>query len=321
MSKPIPTITKYTCSICNRNLEDQRNYYKTKNPRFAHIGHLDVCKTCVKEYYSNAYLKLGNTRKAIIATMAYLGLPMDERSISEYDEEAIQSVEDSILVFSSFITANNGVNSKLLTRDDFDYVSLVDLAYPNSNAVVNENTGKSEEKMYIKSSKYDIQIDDDVIMFFGEGFTESQYKILLREYLKLAQSYSASSVVDELNFKEIAFFSLKIAEAKAGNVPEKDIISLVDARRKLLVDAKIQNKKQESEAVMGLSAMIKKMEFTRPASDPLPEWDESKLRELEVMIAGHLLSSNNIQTELTREYDELVQEYGVEDFINEVSEE
>jgi hypothetical protein len=39
------------------------------------------------------------------------------------------------------------------------------------------------------------------------------------------------------------------------------------------------------------------------------------------MIAGHLLSSNNIQTELTREYDELVQEYGVEDFINEVSEE
>jgi len=249
--------------------------------------------------------------------MAYLGMPFDERNISEFEISDILSSDDAVAVFNSFITTNLGVGSKLLTRDDFDYLGLVELAYPNINMVIDEETGRSEPKLYVKSDKYDLEIDDDVILFFGEGFTESQYRTLLREYLKFARSFSTTNNVDELNFKEVAYFSLKIAEAKSSGVSEKDIISLVDARRKLLADANVQNKKEENEAVMAMGSLVKKMEFTRPASDPLPEWGDNKLHQLEVMIAGHLMSSKGIENELTKEYEELIEPYGIENSLEE----
>lgn len=306
------TMVKYKCPICDRNIESTRNYYKSSNKKHKETGHVDVCKVCAKEYFSNAYKKTGDTRKAIIATMAYLDLPFDNRNVSEFNENEVLSIDDAFSLFNSFITTNLGVGQKLLTRDDFDYVGLVDLAYPNSNLVIDEETGKSEEKLYIKSDKYDLEITDDVILFFGEGFTESQYKTLLREYLKFARSFSTTNSVDELNFKEVAYFSLKIAEAKSSGVSEKEIIALVDARRKLLADANVQNKKEENEAVMAMGSLVKKMEFSRPASDPLPEWDDNKLHQLEVTIAGHLMSSKGIENELTKEYEELVEPYGIE---------
>jgi len=308
-------MVKYKCPICDRNIEATRNFYKSNNKRHKETGHTDICKVCAKEYFANAYKKTGDTKKAIIATMAYLGLPFDSRNVSEFNENEVLGIEDANSIFFSFMATNSGVGSKLLTRDDFDYVSLVDLAYPNINMVIDEDTGKSEPKLYVKSDKYDLEIDDDVILFFGEGFTESQYRTLLREYLKFAKSYLIKEMADELIFKEIAFFNLRITEAKSSGVSEKDIISLIEARRKLMIDAKIQNKKDDGETVKGLGALIKKMEFTRPASDPLPEWDDNKLHQIEVLIAGHILESNGIENELTQEYDELVEPYNVEDLL------
>ena len=54
------------------------------------------------------------------------------------------------------------------------------------------------------------------------------------------------------------------------------------------------------------------MENTRPASDPLPEWENSKLHEISTLVAGHLLDAQGIASEVVDDYKELVEPYTVD---------
>ena len=298
---------KITCPTCGRNL-GIRNYYVSSNNKYKALGYIPFCKTCIIDMFKKSYERTHNIKKSIMSMAMSLDIPYDERNIVPYIEDEKTTVDEAITVFYEFVKMTNSVGKKLLLKTSFDYEEMIDKSEPKEEDNVDE-----EERMYLTEEDLNIRVGREEISFFGNGYTKSQYIFLTKSFLSLAQSFDVPNSVVSGIYKDLCFLDLRIEEAKHNGTSEKDIIAMMDARRKLFKDADISlYEKKGDEKVEGVCKMVRRMELTRPAADPLPEWGDNKLKELSDIIAGHILMADGYDNKVVQDYKKVVEPYSID---------
>jgi len=308
-TKPIKEVEKYTCSTCSKEL-GERAFYGSDNPKYKNSnGKLPFCKSCLKESFRQSFVQTGKIKHSVISTAMRFDIPYIENNIPPFEEDETTTPDEAISVWYEFIKLTNSVGKKLLTKSGFDYEEWV-----GKLLMVEEKSSMDEEqKLYLSEEDLHIKIGREEISFFGSGYTKSQYIFLTKSFLSLAQSFDVPNSVVSGIYKDLCFLDLRIEEAKHNSTSEKEIIAMMDARRKLFKDADISlYEKKGDEKVEGLGKMVRRMELTRPAADPLPEWGDNKLKELSDIIAGHILMADGYDNKVVQDYKKAVEPYSID---------
>lgn len=139
-------------------------------------------------------------------------------------------------------------------------------------------------KTFIDSEMFDSALDKeeraeeigrDVVEYWGDGFTQSDYEFLEREYENLVSRYECDSYVQEMLFKEIAFQTLDIRQKRQrGSDVSKELKTLQDLLGSANVKPAQENASMSSEQVT-FGTLIKKYENEKPIPEPLPSWMDS----------------------------------------------
>jgi hypothetical protein len=302
---------KGICLYCGKNYVET-NYY-TSNSKFysglgsdsyVGLGRIPYCKQCIEklyQYYFDRYMKQGYAnpeRKAVKRLCMFLDV--------YYKED----------VFNSSLRKFN--EDSRVVSPMAKYMQTIQLWQYNRNGESYENTIAEEEQNDVDSgvlisASDDFELDDNTISFFGNGFTEDDYKFLKREYDDWVARHECKTKAQEEVFKRLCFKQLEILKATRRGDDTKDLDATF---QKLLETAKLQPKQNVGDAAADnqtFGTLIDKWENERP----LPEIDE-ELKDvdkigfyIDVFFKGHLSKMMGLKNAMSNLYSKFMKKYTV----------
>jgi hypothetical protein len=298
---------KNACFYCGKAYVDT-NFYSSNSIFYNSTGKLPYCKQCIErlyQYYSNKYAEDGYPfpeKKAV------------KRLCMAFD---IYYRED---VFNSSI--RNYKESDVSTSPMSQYMKVIQLFQYNRHKETYENTLlKEEENMTFKDvieAPVDLptnfKINDDIVDFFGAGFSNDDYEFLWKEYQDWTGRHECNTKAQEEVFKDICFNRLQNLKALRRGEDTKDITA---SFQKMLDAGKLQPKQNSGDATADnqtFGTLIDKWENDRP----LPEIDE-ELKDvdrigwyIDVFFKGHLSKMMGLKNGLSNLYTKFMKKYTVE---------
>ena len=300
-------INMIDCVTCGRHLSADRNYYqsfdksddsKYNNKLF--FGKIPYCRSCIKERFIKFYKDTKDIKMSIIAICAEYSFPFEVRNIPAYDIREIKGLDGALEVFGGFMKTNGSIGKKILTTNYFDIQPFLTSAFKDN---------LDEDKMFF-NDEIDLEIDSEVVRFFGGGFTEREYKLLLLEYLELVRNFGADDYDKITLFKDISFLNVSIADLKSKGSAIDEITKLMEKRNKIMVGAGLTGEKTDTKnSQYYIGNMIKKMENQRPAAED--EWNQNQMEELATIIAGHLMKVEGKDGDIREAYEKIMEKYTV----------
>jgi hypothetical protein len=197
-------------------------------------------------------------------------------------------------------------------------MKTIQLYQYSRNKETYENTITQEEKDgLIATPISDISnsrnVDEDTIRFFGNGFIDSDYEFLKREYEDWTARHECKTKSQEEIFKDICFNRLQNLKALQKGEDTKDITA---SFQKLLDSGKLQPKQNAGDTMADnqtFGTLIDKWENTRP----LPEIDE-ELRDvdkigyyIDTFFRGHTCRMLNVKNALSNLYSSMMKKFTV----------
>lgn len=300
---------KYMCISCGRTV-GEREFYSTDNPKYSSYGgKLPFCKKCITQSFTDSFKRTNNTKQSIISTAMRFDIPYIENNIPSFEDSEFLTNDESLSIWFEFIKLSNSVGKQLLSKKGFDYESWVSKAM----ALDDSKSLDEDEKLFLKESDYDIEIGKEEILFWGNGFSRKEYIFLTKSFLSLVKNFDVPNSIVANIYKDLCFLDLKIDEAKHNGTDYKELNTLMTSRRALQKDANISiYEKKGDDAIEGFGRMVKRLEMERPASDPLPEWENNKLKELSDIIAGHILMADGYDNKVVQDYKDVVEPYSID---------
>lgn len=294
---------KITCIYCG-NEYVENNYYNTNSEFYSNIGKIPYCKACIEklyQYYLKKYIEEGSLipeKKAV------------KRLCMAFDVYYREDVFDS--AFNKI--KEGGIDISPIGQ----YMKVIQLFQYNRNKETYDNTIKKEEELtqslIVETDDEDFRVDEDTINFFGNGFSNEDYKFLKREYEDWTARHECKTKSQEEIFKDICFNRLQNLKALQKNEDTKDITA---SFQKLLDSGKLQPKQNSGDTTADnqtFGTLIDKWENTRP----LPEIDE-ELRDvdkigwyIDIFFKGHLSKMMGLKNGLSNLYTKFMKQYTVE---------
>lgn len=299
---PKTTKTKCTCFYCGKEYVET-NFYKSGSNFYSNIGKIPYCKQCIwklYEYYCEKYTNEGcltPERNAVKRLCMAFDIYFNEKA------------------FNDAVNSSKKQNKNITSLSA--YINMIQLSQFKGKSY--DTTISDEEKeAFIASVQADVldnaSVDQKIMDFWGNGFTEEDYKFLQKEYEDWVTRHECQTKAQEEIFKRICFKQLEILKATRRGDDTKNL----DATFQNLLDtAKLQPKQNSGETVSDaqtFGTLIDKWENTRP----LPEIDE-ELKDvdkiglyLDVFFKGHLAKMMGLKNGLSRLYSKYMKQYTVE---------
>lgn len=298
------TKNKLTCFYCGNEYVDT-NYYNSNSEFYSSIGKVPYCKQCIEKFY-----------------LYYLDKYTNEGCLYP-EKKAVKRLCMAFDIYYREDVLNSALNK--IKEDDIkispmgQYMKVIQLFQYNRNKETYENTiTKEEEKELIASTTIEIsddfKVDEKTVEFFGNGFTDSDYKFLKREYADWTARHECKTKTQEEIFKDICFNRLQNLKALQKGEETKDITA---AFQKMLDSGKLQPKQNSGDTMADnqtFGTLIDKWENTRP----LPEIDE-ELKDvdkiglyIDVFFRGHLSKMMGLKNGLSNLYSKFMKKYTVE---------
>ncbi len=284
------------CSCCGEEKKvNSDNYYKSYSDmcKANHENRMNICKECLLEMASNLTRKLNNEYRALYRICQLTDTYVYENLYESALEQAKKQNSNAIKIYYQ----------KVCSLPQFKGKTFAD-----SPSINNTLTGNNP----IDSGN----VEEDIVDFWGEGFTDSEYRFLEKEFNKMAATYEMDSYSTESLFQEISLQKLDIRKKrKAGDSVDKELKTLQD----LLGSANIKPV-QESAATSSdqvtFGTLIKKFENERPIPEPLPEWmDADWIRKYVVVwFFGNLCRMMGKENPYQEEYDKEMAKYTVDPY-------
>lgn len=284
---------------CRTCLEDRAfsNYYKSYSS-WDGDGYLPVCKSCLRSHIKG---REDDTRVAKeimrIVDKPFIKILWD------------QSMADKKETLGTYFK-NVNLNSKDDNYDDSDIDSPPKQTYLTSK--------QTEEKTFDdKAPDIDFTEEEveELIEFWGRGFSQSEYEFLTNEYTKLINSYeSDDSYAMQMLFQEASHQRLTIKRKRERSESvDKELKTLQD----LLGSANIKPMQETGANATdqaSFGTLIKKYENDRPIPEPSPEWADVDgiSKYIKIWFLGHLCKMLGIKNEYSAEYDKEMSKYTVE---------
>ena len=301
MGRP-PKSTKATLQCLNCRKESaESNFYSSNSKFYKGAGKVPYCKKCIEEFYNHYYKKYKEEnfvfpeKKAIkrlcMALDIYYGEEVFASALKEIEKTPAKSV-----VAAYMQVAHLRQNSKYTYDETFKH---------------DEKDGVTESYADLKQ---EMDVGDDVVMFFGSGFSNDDYKYLKREYDDWVARHECKTKAQEEVFKRLCFKQLEILKATRLGEDTKDLDATF---QKLLETAKLQPRQNSGDTTADnqtFGTLIDKWENERP----LPEIDE-ELKDvdkialyLNVFFKGHLAKMMGLKNGLSNLYTKFMKKYTVE---------
>lgn len=296
------TKEKYTCFHCGKEFVET-NFYNSSSEFYDSIGRIPYCKQCIENFYQQYYDKYTNEgcltpeRKAVKRLCMAFDIYYNE-DIFNTAMNKVKQGNTNISPMGEYIKQKNLIQYKGKTYYD---TTLEEEKAEHIERMSNGNLG-------------DITVDQKTIDFFGNGFTDEDYKFLKREYQDWTARHECNTKAQEEVFKDICFNRLQNLQALRRGEDTKDITA---AFHKMLDAGKLQPKQNAGDAMADnqtFGTLIDKWENTRP----IPEVDED-LRDvdkiglyLEIFFKGHLSKMMGLKNGLSNLYSKFMKKYTVE---------
>jgi len=172
---------------------------------------------------------------------------------------------------------------------------------------------KPTPKKTTNKKKIDKNIDEELIIRWGRGYSLEEYEFLDNEYTKWVMGYECDSPAQEVLFEEIAKTQLDIRKARED---EKPVDKLVKSLQDLLGSSNVkpvQESGANSLEQASFGVLIKKWENERPIPKPLPEFEDvDNIRKyITVWFLGHLSKMLDINNSYSDAYEKEMLKYTV----------
>ncbi len=288
------------CLNCRKETVES-NFYSSHSKFFDGIKKIPFCKSCIEDFYNYYYEKYKNENYAFPEKKAVKRLCM------------VFDVYYSDDAFSSAIKALEKNDKKMSVIAS--YMKLIHLSQYKGKSY--DTTLLYEDQDGVRDSyvdlSNDIDVDNEVVDFFGNGFSKDDYNFLKREYDDWIARHECKTKAQEEVFKRLCFKQLEILKATRMNEDTKDLDATF---QKLLETAKLQPRQNSGDTTADnqtFGTLIDKWENTRP----LPEIDED-LKDvdkigfyIDVFFKGHLSKMMGLKNGLSTMYTKFMKRYTV----------
>ncbi|MBY6838828.1 hypothetical protein [Clostridium botulinum] len=270
------------------------DFYNVTNSLIFKNGKMPICKHCFKEYvYVNGEIDV-NKLKNLLRICDYPFYNVEFKS-------ALEDKKETLGMYFKNIQLNHGSTNW----------SSGDIG----------NTSNINEKGEIIESNF--KPTDDIIKFWGKGYTNEEYLFLQEYYHDLIRIYDHSQPVQVNNYRNMAKTQLQANKCLSiGDMGGYDkamkILSMLSGDSNI---KPVQESSSDRVQKGGFDAFIKHIEDDEPIFDwekDLGHKDDVKSL-LNIFFFGHLAKVLNIVNPFKTEYDEEMKSYTVD--LNEVEDE
>ena len=295
---------KIKCPNCDKEYVET-NYYNSISELFSKTKKIPYCKQCIKKFYDHFVERYTNEgcedpeKKAVRRICMAFDIHFNAKAYEECVRDAkVRKME--ITPFSAYMK-----RAQLL---------------PHKNKTYDDTINDEEEAKYItvKTSDMDDELISEIDIktknFFGNGFTDEDYRFLKEQYDDWTARHECKTKAQEEVFKDICFNRLQNLKALRAGEDTKDITA---SFQKMLDSGKLQPKQNAGDAMSDaqtFGTLIDKWENTRP----IPEVEE-ELKDVDkigllihTFYTGHIAKVLNLPSSLTALYDKFIKKYTVE---------
>lgn len=298
-----------TCRKCGTAYGRLKGYFPVSySYLYKGTGYLPYCKDCVDGMFA-AYLQECKDAKVAVRQMCRkLDLYWSEKVY-----EAVEKQNSTRSMMTSYITKINAVKLASKSYDDTlreeGALWLEPKAYSNMETVI---TG-------VDISDEELNVSDDIVLFWGPGYTPSMYMELENRRKYWMSKYPQEAELDigtEALIRQICSLEIDINKARMEGKP---IDKYVNSLNTVLGSANLKptQKKEDADAElekMPLGVGIQKWEYSRP----LPPTPKEKrdinqvIKNITTWYLGHACKMVGIRNSYCKMYEDAMAELRVE---------
>lgn len=294
---------KFYCTSCGKEYAFQQKHFpSTSSPLYAkNNGCITICRTCLNNYY-NKLVEFygGNEEKAI------------ERCCQIFD----WYYSDEAAAMTKKTASNN--SRILLYPSKINMIQIREKGRTYLDTIVQSNNGTIQSFKDLQSeSDEEVKISEDVISFFGLGYTPEEYGFLEDQYNDWTTRYECNTKAQEELFKNIVTQQLVIQRAQKSSGSTREISDAKKTFQELLSSANLKPGQTNDNALADqntFGTLIKKWENEHPIPQPEKEWEDVDgiKKYIRVWFLGHLCKMFKVKNKYSAMYDEEISKYTVE---------
>lgn len=280
-------------------------------------GYLHICKNCVEKMYQTYLSECNNAADAARQMCRKLDLFWSPSTF-----EAVLKTSTARSVFSSYLTKLNTATFAGKSYDDsLSNEGMLWVFGPQKSqspanlAPADKDENDSEQVV----TQHMIEINDDVIEFWGPGYTPSMYSELEQRYkywmARLPDGVEVTVGLEGL-LRQICSLEIDINKARAAGASTDKLVASLNT----LIGSAMLKPTQSSDS--GESSMektpfgvwIKRWEDNKPIPEPDPQFKDvdGVVRYIEVWFKGHLSKMLGLRNSYSKMYEEEMEKYRLE---------
>lgn len=305
---------KQYCAKCGRAYGSKKNYF---NVCYASLykgsGFLPYCKECVAGMY-NVYLEKTNDPKIATRKMCRkLDLYWNEQ-VYDY----IERKNAPKMIMSQYIQRINSVHYAGKSYDD-TIEEEEDSIWGNQNNTQTRNnavnTNDEPKQQYIVAELEPIEITEDIVAFWGPGYTPEMYIELEQrlQYYRSQMGEDQNDMSTDAILRQIVMLEIDINKARADGRAVDKMMSTFNSLMSSLNKPQTKGDGNSAAANTPLGVWVKRWEDERP----LPEIDDS-LKDVDGIIKyvltwvyGHVTHMLGVRNTYSKLYEEAIEKYRV----------
>lgn len=280
------------CRKCGTAYSRLKGYFPVSySYLYKGTGYLPYCKECVDGMFASYLAECQDSKKAVRQMCRKLDLYWNEKVY-----EAVEKQNSTRSMMTSYITKINAI--KLASKSYDDTLKEEGALWLEPKAYPDMQLGES----VIEHTSDDVEIPDDVIAFWGPGYTPSMYIELENRYKYWVSRFPNKDDIDigtEALVRQICNLEIDINRDRAAG---KSIDKNVNTLNNLLGSAMLKPAQQKDEAESSinetpLGVWIDRWEKRRPVPEPDPMLkDVDKIvKYITVWFYGHISKTLGIK--------------------------
>lgn len=298
------TNSKFYCSRCGTAFSRQKGYFPVSHsPMYRGTGYLPFCNNCLDTMFDEYRQLLGSDREAMRRMCMKLDL---------YWHDSIYDMVERTAGVSSKVRNYIGKTNIIRYIDKSFDDTIADEERGGIRQATVQNDGIQKGYLPEESEEEIIDIPEDVILFWGPGYTPKMY-LELEERKKYWISRFPTGynfdIGEEALIRQICNLEIDINHDRAAG---KSIDKNVNTLNTLLGSANLKPTQKKDDGAdaeldnMPFGVGIRKWENTRPIPDPDPELQDVDgiVRYITVWFLGHLCHMVGIKNTYCKLYEE-----------------
>lgn len=314
--------TNVVCSRCGISYGRRKGYFPVSYAVLHKgIGYIPVCKTCIDDMYNKYLAQCDDTAWVVRQMCRKLDLFW---SFSLYEDVAKKNTKHSMM--TAYIAKLNTARYVGKCYDDtlstegilWDFSSMSGSA-GTDNTDDNTEVHPTEDDEQAIEADESIEITDEIIMFWGPGFTPSMYRELEQRRRYWMAKFSDDDDLDvgaEALIRQICNLEIAINKDRvAGRSIDKNVNMLNTLLGSLSLKPSQNKDDGDSTAeTTPLGVWVRRWENLRPLPETDPELRDVDgiVRYIETWFKGHLSKMLGYKNAITKMYENEIRKYRVE---------